>query len=87
MAVVCVTFASLAGLFVVLLLVTLYEASEISLHLVLHRAFRQLADTWTWPDKTPLVLKEGETIVAVGKTTQGMAFYITNTQEDHDEKN
>jgi hypothetical protein len=40
-----------------------------------------------WPDKTPLALKDGETIVAVGKTVKGMAFYIKNNHEDHEQEN
>ena len=84
LTVVFLTFAYFAGLFLLLLFASVYE---ISWRFVLYRGLGQLREKCTWPDTTPLVLKDGETIVAAGKTTQGMAFYIQNNQEDHEEKN
>lgn len=77
------TFAYLGVIFLTLMLLSAYE---ISLRFVIYRGFRKLAGKCRWYEKIPLVLKDGETIVAVGKTTQGMTFYIKNNQEDYEGK-
>jgi hypothetical protein len=41
---------------------------------------RKLAETFTRHENIPLVLKDSDTIVAVGKTTKGMMFYVRNNQ-------
>jgi hypothetical protein len=71
------TFAYLAVLCLFLMVVSVYE---ISLRFVLYRGLRKLAEKCTRQEKIPLVLKDGDTIVAVGKTTKGLAFYIRNNQ-------
>jgi hypothetical protein len=81
LAVVSLTFAYFAGLFLLLMCASVYE---ISLRFVLYRGIRKLREKCMWPDKTPLVLKDGETIVAAGKTVKGLAFYIKNNHENHE---
>jgi hypothetical protein len=84
LAVISLTFAYFAGLFLLLMLASVYE---ISLRFVLYQGIRKCREKCMWPDKTPLVLKDGETIIAVGKTVKGMAFYIRNNHEDHEQEN
>jgi hypothetical protein len=53
-----------------------------SLRSVIYQGLRKVIDKFTWTENAPLALKVGETIVAVGKTTKGMSFYIENEMTD-----
>jgi hypothetical protein len=73
-------FAYLGVLFVSLIF---FSAYEVSLKFVIYRGFRKLMEKCTRPEKVPLVLKDGETIVAVGETIKGMSFYIKNNNDEN----
>ena len=76
-------FFAFAYLGALCILLMFFSAYEVSLKYVIYRAFRKLMEKCTRPEKVTLVLKDGETIVAVGETIKGMSFYIKNNNGEN----